>query len=506
MSDAAVHAALRSEARLVVIEAPAGCGKTHQGAEYASDVAAAGGRGRPLILTHTHAACSVFAERTRGRSTRVDIRTIDSLIGQIAAAYHAGLGLPADIAAWVRARRDGHSQLASKVASLIGRHAMIAVAVASRHPVVICDEHQDTSADQHRVVTAVHEKGAALRVFADPMQRIFGDRSVAAETGCDWEGLKGTADSVVTLDTPHRWSRGCPDLGRWTLDARRSLSDGGAVDVRDGHRPQSVEVVVAENRAQRKLAYQLSGSHRGAIDAFEQQCNSLLILTRYNDTAVSLRSFFNRRVPLWEGYTRYALDDLVNDVVAANGDGSRLGAAVVAFMGEVGIGFTPSAFGDVFEREIRERCATARRGKPAKLQELARLLLDRPDHRGVAAVLKRLADLAENDTDFTDVRLDCNREFWDATRLGDFPTIEDGLADITRGRNYARPKPPAKAISIIHKAKGLECDGVILMPCDRSTLPDNPASRCLLYVALSRAKSRLMMVVSRQDPSPLLRI
>jgi DNA helicase-2/ATP-dependent DNA helicase PcrA len=160
----------------------------------------------------------------------------------------------------------------------------------------------------------------------------------------------------------------------------------------------------------------------------------------------------------------------------------------------------------VFEREIREGCTTARRGKPAKLQGLARLLLEYPDHRGVAAVLKRLADLAENDVDFADVKLDCNREFWDATRLGDFPTIEDGLAEITHRRNYARPKPPAKSISIIHKAKGLECDAAILMPCDRSTIPENSASRCLLYVALSRARRRLMIVVSRQNPSPLLRI
>ncbi len=248
------------------------------------------------------------------------------------------------------------------------RHTIIAGAVARRHPVVICDEHQDTSTDQHRVVTAVHKKGAARRIFADPRQRIFGDRAPAAETGCDWETLKSAADRVAALDTPHRWSRGCPDLGRWTLDARRSLRDGGAVDLRDGHRPQSIQVVVAENRAQRRLAYQLSGPDRGAIDAFEQQCNSVLILTGYNDTAVSLRSFFNRRVTLWEGHTRYALDGLVGVVAAANGDGSRLGAAVVAFMGEVGIGFTPSAFGDVFEREIREGCATTRRGKPAKLQ------------------------------------------------------------------------------------------------------------------------------------------
>ena len=121
-------------------------------------------------------------------------------------------------------------------------------------------------------------------------------------------------------------------------------------------------------------------------------------------------------------------------------------------------------------------------------------------------MVKRLAELAENDADFIDVKLDCNREFWDATRLGEFPTIEDELAEITRRRNYVRPKLPAKAISIIHKAKGLECDAAILMACDRSTLPDNQASRCLLYVALSRARSRLVVVVSRRNPSPLLRL
>jgi DNA helicase-2/ATP-dependent DNA helicase PcrA len=282
------------------------------------------------------------------------------------------------------------------------------------------------------------------------------------------------------------------------------LRDGGAIDLRDGHRPHSVEVVIAENRAQRNLAYQVQPADRRAIDTFEQQHESLLVMTRYNDMALSLRSFFNRRLLLWEGYTRYSLDALVDAMGAANGDCLRMGAAVVAFMGQVGIGFTPSAFGNLFEREIREGCANRRRGKPAKMQELAQLLLERPDHRGVAAVLRRIAALAEADADFSTVKFDCNKEFWDATRLGDFATLEEGLAEITHRRNYVRPKPPPRAISIVHKAKGLECDAAIVMPCDRSTFPDNAAARCLLYVAISRAKSRLMLVVSRGNPSPLI--
>ena len=84
MSDASVHAALRSNSPLVVVEAPAGCGKTTSGADYAREAALAGKGSRPLILTHTHAACSVFASRTKGVGSGVEIRTIDSIIAHIA--------------------------------------------------------------------------------------------------------------------------------------------------------------------------------------------------------------------------------------------------------------------------------------------------------------------------------------------------------------------------------------------------------------------------------------
>ncbi|HUB48658.1 MAG TPA: AAA family ATPase [Acetobacteraceae bacterium] len=166
MSDESVHTALRSDAPLVLVEAPAGCGKTHQGADYARDVAVDRSN-RLLILTHTHAACSVFAERTRGSGSRVEIRTIDSLIAHIATAYHLGLGLPADVPTWARRTRDGYRHVALRVAALLKRHPMIAAALAKRYPVVICDEHQDCSGDQHALGMAMLDQGARLRVFAD---------------------------------------------------------------------------------------------------------------------------------------------------------------------------------------------------------------------------------------------------------------------------------------------------------------------------------------------------
>ena len=44
------------------------------------------------------------------------------------------------------------------------------------------------------------------------------------------------------------------------------------------------------------------------------------------------------------------------------------------------------------------------------------------------------------------------------------------------------------------------------MPCDAKTFSGKDDARCLLYVALSRAKKRLMLVLSKGNPSPLFKI
>jgi hypothetical protein len=83
----------------------------------------------------------------------------------------------------------------------------------------------------------------------------------------------------------------------------------------------------------------------------------------------------------------------------------------------------------------RVDCRTAKRsGKPATIQGLARLLVDEPDHHGVAKVLRRIAELKETDPKFAAIEMDCRKEFWAAVRLGDFETPDAGLAEITNRR------------------------------------------------------------------------
>ena len=65
---------------------------------------------------------------------------------------------------------------------------MISAALADRYPVVIGDEHQDSSADQDAVMMSLHHAGSYLRVFGDPMQRIYGEgmANLAQKIPDDW--------------------------------------------------------------------------------------------------------------------------------------------------------------------------------------------------------------------------------------------------------------------------------------------------------------------------------
>ena len=106
---------------------------------------------------------------------------------------------------------------------------------------------------------------------------------------------------------------------------------------------------------------------------------------------------------------------------------------------------------------------------------------------------------------FDGIKIDHRREFRDAIRLADFSDADEGLSEIHRRRTFARPMPPNRAISTIHKAKGLECDNALIVPCDRQAFSSTDYARSKLYVALSRAKRSLALVLSRNNRSPLFR-
>lgn len=508
MSDEAVAKLLRSNEPLVIIEASAGCGKTYQGAAYAKDVVSSVGNGRLLILTHTHAACAVFAERTHGAGSKVEIKTIDALIAQIATAYHMPLGLPRELSSWAwHDNGKGFDIMASKVAQFLRLRPMVARALAQRYPVVICDEHQDSSVDQHSVVMSLHEGGAVLRVFGDPLQRIYGANTDKAARIADenWGAFK--AHGVCEkLETPHRWRDGCPALGEWILSARACLQSGQPIDL-SGALPRSLSIHIGNNTSQIRTGYGLSKVHRYPIDKVVRNSEQIMILASQNDLISALRAFWGRSIPIWEGHTRSALGVLVGVLREKSGNPEALAEGLVAFVNSVAVGFSDSSHGRRLLEEVRNGAARPTTGKPANIQAIAHCLLADPSHVGLANALDVIQRLIESkEAGFDLVKLDLRTEFRDAIRLGQFATPDEGFAEISRKRSYSRPSPPQRVLSSIHKAKGLECDNVLLMACDSKQFASTAYAKCKMYVALSRAKRSLTLVIPDNNPSPLFKL
>ena len=143
-------------------------------------------------------------------------------------------------------------------------------------------------------------------------------------------------------------------------------------------------------------------------------------------------------------------------------------------------------------------------GKPALIQSLARRIVEQPNHAGVGAFLRDLQRATKFQTDFASVHIDYPREFWEAVRLGAATDPQAGLAEQSRHNAHTRRLPPLRAVSTIHKAKGLEAPNVMIMPCDGTTFREK--DRRLLYVAISRASRNLTLVVSRSNPSPIIEL
>ena len=507
-ADDAVESLLNSGKPLAVIEAPAGCGKTYQGARYAQRALENIGAGRLLILTHTHAACSVFADRTRGAGPRVEIRTIDALVSQVATAYHKALDLPPDPScfAW-QDNGKGFEIIAGRVAALLRSKPMIADALARRYPVVVCDEHQDSSADQHTIVMSLHGGGAKLRIFGDPCQRLFGgrtDKAIATDRA-RWEALKKQGH-FAELAIPHRWKLTAPKLGEWILKARADLRSGRPIDLTSSL-PAGLRVIYADNISPTPNAIQIAKEQRKPVDDLVAAASQIMILGGNNNTVDALHAFWSRRISIWEGHTREKLAALVDVLGAQSGKPEPIAQALLAFVAGVATGFTPSSHGTRFVEEVRQACTRPTKGKPAHIQELGKMILQDPNHVGVSKALSRLSQLVETQTDgFDGINIDYRREFNDAIRLAQFPTALEGYGEIARRRSHARPMPPKRVISTIHKAKGLECDNAIVMACDKTHFSSTDYARCKMYVALSRAMKSLTLVVSRSNCSPLFKV
>ncbi len=482
---------LHSEAPVVMIEAAGGCGKTTKAAKYANEAAERLTSGKVLLLSHTHAACGEFQRKCAALGRKIDVETCDSFCLKVIGAYAQPLGLPSPIESHL-GRADGgipFSALGEKAAELFRRAPTLARAVAAHYPVIVLDEHQDAGIHQHETVSLLREIGnARLRIFGDPMQAIHPGND---NHYVDWDALWAVADDRGLLEEPYRWA-GAPELGEWVMASRAALKAGNPVSLRDA--PACVRTISYNALAGRERFRDVQTASREVHAFLNGAPDSAAILAFLGNMAKSTAQAGGWRAPLNEGAQLDELDVLIQALEAHPGNAQELAGAFLDFLAVIGVGLTAD-----LSNGLRGRLGAAINHERAGRNQIAWLgclepIYASPDHRGMAVAMRTVRDTLP--PGYTIRFAD---HVW---ALSAFDRTDDPRAfRSVLGRIRRRRKWPAQMVSTIHKAKGLDFDHVLLCPVDRHQYPDDVLGARLLYVALSRAKRSIRLVLSGDAPT-----
>lgn len=215
-------------ARLGLVVAPAGCGKT----QLLADVLKSSSDEKPrLVLTHTNAGVGALRARLQRASvprTAYRLSTIDGWALRLASMFPMRSGISAAALTLSNPKSD-YPQVREAAAALL-HDGHITECLLASYSGLLVDEYQDCSVRQHQIVC--YASGALPTcLVGDHMQAIFGLST--QDPLVPWETVQSVFPTLLELNKPWRWVRsGCEDLGRWLLVARQALENRQSVDLR----------------------------------------------------------------------------------------------------------------------------------------------------------------------------------------------------------------------------------------------------------------------------------
>jgi len=499
MTLATTRALLRSSQPNVLIEASAGCGKTFEAAELARDA----GQGLPegasvLVLAHTNAAVQEFARRVRNTGARARAMTIDSFCVDLLEPYAARLGLPSPLRRNVGlgAGRLAFNALAPAAANLLTRCDAIATMLAARHPVVILDEHQDSSLFQHQVVSFFGRNNTCrVRVFGDPMQAIYEDDQAGSVR---WEQLLGEAASSGSLRDAQRW-RDDRALGDWILAARADLKAGRPLPLRNA--PPTVTVRRIGGLRCAGFGHGNSGQLARPIQDFVRNAEgSVAVLSRRNNHAWGLHIAAGGTLRLNEGADYERAYTLLEQAAANRDSPQRLALCLAEHIRAVSTGLNAARY-NAIGRALRSAGIDYARHRVLRgFLENFESIYEAPSLDTFCQTAKAIR---ESPPSWLTIRMPASMRLIGQLR----PRPSDDpleCLDAIVARIKAGASRLARTVSTVHKAKGLEYDHVLIANFSEGHFGDDEMSRRIAYVALSRARRTITILVPEQQPSPLL--
>lgn len=488
----AIRRRIAGDEPLLLIEAPAGYGKTEEAVQAAAAIAPELQDGRyVLFLTHTNGARETFNRRLRGGAAVM--KTIHALAAELVDLYAAPLGLPRPLEPF-RGRPSFDAMITNAI-GVLRRRPEVACGLALRHPVILVDEYQDCTTEQAELVDLVARSAPCrLRLFGDDLQAIY------EFAGKPVDFARMTAQHpTVALTTPWRW-RTQPDMQRFVVEARTALVAGNPIDLRKP--PSCVTVDTWDGPVP---GPNQEGHAPECITALRARLGAnAVVLTHHKAHALGLR----RKLPGYgqyhEGADHEPARAILDQVVAAAGAPTALASLLVSAMEQWGQGMTKP-----YRDQALEICTVdgIRIGTKKKIARFAQICEELYRDPTVARWLHCLRRVLDGDHGITGWRVLRGDQIFVLAKLR--PGPEDDPIALLHAASYARSMgriAPAKGFTVIHKAKGLQFDEVALPYCAGTLFKDDLPSRRRMYVAISRAQHRLHFLIPRNDPTPLLRV
>lgn len=497
-----VRRLLRSELRQVLIEAPAGCGKTHEAALLAMDAVCDLDDGqRILLLAHTNAAKEEFTRRTRIARSRIEVSTIDSFSVRLLRHYASAFGLPSPLDRNIGPRGEGvpFPRLARDAVQLLDRAPTIARLVSAKYPLIIGDEHQDASANQHSLLMRMSEAGGGrVRFFGDPMQAIFED-----DEAVSWTDITDQVDASAMLDSPQRWrmSEETQQLGNWILEARAALSGGQPLPLETA--PDSVTVAACDRTRGDAFPQRDARTISRHIWPFVNASgdDSLSILTYSNDAVYTIESAAHSAgIRVNEGADYDATYRLLDSVIEADCEPAAVCRLLLDHIRKSSVGIRQADYDRLLRTFGPDNIVNAPRGRLAPFGGVFAPIYGPATLVGVFDACRQIHGV--NVSDFRLQRRLALRLLGSLTK-NNGADAADELSAVIAARKAVSSKPTRTA-STIHKAKGLEFGHVLIAFCGSRHFPNNEITRRLLYVAISRAVKGLTLHVPIDSPSPLV--
>jgi len=454
--------------------APAGFGKTYAISECLVHLE---GKGKQLILTHTHAGVASVKDKFKQRNiptSNYSIETITSFAQKYVLSFYVGTDIPS------QENSKEYYPFIIRKAIEIFKIKLIRNVISRTYHGLFVDEYQDCTTQQHELISSLSDL-FPTHIFGDFLQGIFGfngESLVDLQSNTD---MIGFTVNKYTLNQPQRWLRGNnSNLGTDLKMIRESLIKEEEINL---SQYPSIETFIIDDR---DLYLPYKSYYKEVTKLLGEE--NLLIL-HPDSTSINPRlklvKQFNNRLNLIESIDDkdfYKIAKLADEITTENLV-SKLKELSYKLFNKTGLDIWFNAKG--FKKKTDEE----KRESVRYLESLINDLRKEISYCKISIFLIGVKNLQG---------IKCHRKelFWSFTRSlsdSDQNKISVSVA-MANSRNLIRRsgrRVLGRCIGTTLLTKGLEFDTVAIINAHKFECPKH------LYVALTRASKRLLVFTNK---------